>query len=117
MLVHHVEEVLQDLEVEGGSEHLPPGSSSSSSSSLPGLPLSSRASQQPLPQPGPERRTGSLCPGIIINIRVVVVVVVIIVVVIVVATPHLGNLFAARQNFLVCLWTRSDDDIGAGSYV
>ena len=60
MLVHHVEEVLQDLEVEGGSEHLPPGSSSSStlspsSSPLPGVPLAAGADEEASPQPRQEK--------------------------------------------------------------
>ncbi len=40
MLVHHVEEILEDLEVEGGCQHLPPG-----------VPLAPSAGQEACPKP------------------------------------------------------------------
>ena len=43
MLVHHVEEILEDLEMEGGCQHLPPG-----------VPLAASAGQEACPKPRPE---------------------------------------------------------------
>ena len=44
MLVHHVEEVLEDLEMEGGCQHLPPG-----------VPLAASAGQEACPKPRKEK--------------------------------------------------------------